>query len=408
MPDFGIAGKYTVNDCIKWLYNYSWKIFNNHVDNQKISYASVYWGVRLLKDIKIRCRLRVQIDAEINGTAFHIHDEEIKKLLEKGDMEKEAGLTVFVDNEDSVMKAGDKKILANLSTMKLSDPARFLLGEKLYIYPIATWTAYTLPEIIDLSINRDVNFIKYKEEIDDIAKKALTDIKFEEVLKASIGEDTVSNQIKKEIDILDRENNLKIDVSDIDETYDVSNISESRVISEKNASKVINDLINSTEEQRKIFQEIKEKTLGGFEDTIERIEKDRYIENLTVQHNDSAPTELFLSKTANKDKIIVAVGHKFYLEGVDFEANRSTNKLVSLSDELKKACIGNAATVIFHTTDKSVKYDGTWMYGLGVKADGTPDFGTVIIPKYYTGLADGSGAGNGWHYANGKGDVQEK
>ena len=85
-----------------------------------------------------------------------------------------------------------------------------------------------------------------------------------------------------------------------------------------------------------------------------------------------------------------------------------TNKLVSLSDELKKACIGNAATVIFHTTDKSVKYDGTWMYGLGVKADGTPDFGTVISPKYYTGLADGSGAGNGWHYANGKGDVQEK
>lgn len=401
---FGIPGGHTLEDCLKWLYEYSWKIFNNHVDNQKVSYASVYWGTRLLTELKIRCKVRIEIESDPGSLTFKIKDKDIASDIDTGDTDKSIPLTVYVDGSD-IMKDGDNEIYATLSDNTFSAPAHYSSGQKLYIYPLVTWTAYTLPETLDFSMNRNVDLSIYGKEINDLANKAINDIAFEQELKESIGEESVKRQIEKQRDILDREIARKVETADISTEYTAASTSDSKIMSDKAMGEAIDQFkAGSADMVAKITET--QKTLNDLKENVTTIEDRIAVENLTCQYNDSRPETLFLSKLATgKSKIIVVAGHKSFLEDVDFKIDRNARTLTDLSDDLASSCEKSWATAIFKTKDRNACFDGTWMYNGSQKFDGSEDLGTIILTEKYTGYADGTGAANGVHIACGPQDV---
>lgn len=401
---FGIHGGHTLEDCLKWLYEYSWKIFNNHVDNQKVSYASVYWGTRFLTELKIRCKVRVEIESDPGSSTFKVKDEAIASDIDTGDTDKSIPLTVYIDGGD-IMKDGDNKIYATLSDNTFSAPAHYSSGQKLYIYPLVTWTSYTLPETLDFSMNRDVDLSIYGKEIDGLINKAINDIAFERELKESIGEESVKRQIEKQKDILDREIARKVEITDISTEYTAASTSDSKIVSDKAAKEAIDQFKAGSADMVADAVETQE-TLNSLNEDVTTIKNCISVENLTCQYNDVRPKTLFLSKLATgKNKIIVVAGHKSFLEDIDFKIDRNTRTLTDLSDDLASSCEKSWATAIFKTKDRNACFDGTWMYNGSQKFDGSEDLGTIILTEKYTGYADGTGAANGVHMANGPQDI---
>ena len=133
------------------------------------------------------------------------------------------------------MKDGENEIYATLSDNTFSAPAHYSSGQKLYIYPLVTWTSYTLPETLDFSMNRDVDLSIYGKEIDDLVNKAINDIAFERELEESIGEESVKRQIEKQENILDREIVRKVEITDISTEYTAASTSDSKIMSDKAA-----------------------------------------------------------------------------------------------------------------------------------------------------------------------------